>query len=137
MKTRQGFVSNSSSSSFILSAKSNQKLGKIKIEADVSELVEEEIASVPALKEYYIDNYLFNDDTEITLDNCEKYIEEEDGYIWEQYNKCKKAIEAGNVVFMRECSNDGDNPLSNFIYNSSDEDFKVGEEVTIVESPSR
>ena len=82
MKTRNGFVSNSSSSSFIVAV--NKKLEGIvslTMEVDLNRYVESAISSVDDLNKYFKENY------------DEDYKENED------YIDSKKAIENGKVIF--------------------------------------
>jgi hypothetical protein len=82
MKTRNGFVSNSSSSSFIVAA--NKKLNGIvslTIEVDLNSYASSVIDNLDDLSAYFKENY------------DEDYEENED------YIGSKKAIESGRVVF--------------------------------------
>lgn len=88
MKARNGFVSNSSSSSFIVAVKDRNKTStkvKIEIEVDLSRYAEETIDTAERLCEYFMDNYGL--DAEELKDH-------------EKYQKCKKAIEAGKVILI-------------------------------------
>ena len=91
MKIRNGFVSNSSSSSFIvaLAKKLNGKI-KLTIEVDLNSHVESAIDNIDDLNGYYVRNY--------TADYKNDTI----------YQNAKKAIEEGKVVFMGEFNSDGE-----------------------------
>jgi hypothetical protein len=95
MKTRNGFVSNSSSSSFIVAV--NKKLEGIvslTLEVDLNKYVESAISNVDDLNKYFKKNY------------DEDYKENED------YIDSKKAIENGKVIFAGSFSDDSDEPES-------------------------
>jgi len=81
MKIRNGFVSNSSSSSFIISSKNDGKKS-IEVRTDYTFFDEED------LKEYYIDDYGF------TEDDFKKAKEDKKS----DYNKALKEIKKGNKI---------------------------------------
>jgi len=84
MKVRNGFVSNSSSSSFIVAVPANQK-AEITIKVDLSEYADQKIATIKELNDYWR-----GDRDEID----------------ELYEKCRKAIEAGQIVYVGRFSDD-------------------------------
>ncbi len=101
MKIRNGFVSNSSSSSFLISAKDGED-PKIKIEIGLSQYVEDTLVTVKDVREY-IKNQEFVDtdeeiDAEIESDN--------------RYKKMLQAIDKGNVIYLGEVSDEMDDPIS-------------------------
>ena len=96
MKIRNGFVSNSSSSSFIVASKKGSKV-KLTLEVDLAEYGDK-IETIEQLNEYFI--------TERYQKNIEDMISK-DGYEAERYNKCVKAIKEDKVVLLGSFSSDG------------------------------
>ena len=98
MKIRNGFVSNSSSSSFIIACKPEQTKVKIEVELD------------------------FKDHGEV-IDNLEDFLEYiEDYYGWQDKASNAKFIEAatktfseGKVVYVGSFSNESDDSLSQYL----------------------
>ena len=99
MKNRAGFVSNSSSSSFIVAVE-NPKSAKIKVEIDLAELAAK-VTTPSQLKECFIDEYGkdFADDAEIT----------------KLYQDCLEQLSMGNTVLIG-CVTNEDTPESYIIY---------------------
>ena len=99
MKIRKGFVSNSSSSSFIISTKNPNKLKvKLEIEVDLNEFIDEYgnddkrtiFKTEQDLKKYYAYNYGYVDSD---FDNKE-------------YQNCLSEIKKGNSIIILSCSNE-------------------------------
>jgi len=104
MKIRNGFVSNSSSSSFIIAGK---KAPRMTIDVDISSLVEYTINNKVELDEYFIDQY------------CYESIEEmksEDKWVSDNYDNCLKELDKGNTIYAGEVSSDDDDQYSSLIY---------------------
>lgn len=102
MKIRQGFVSNSSSSSFIIVADSKKKLKtKITIDVDFNDFVDETFNNsdsfIKYLKEYY-------------------GLTEEEIMERKHYIKAIEAINKGNTVYIGEVASDNDNALETYLY---------------------
>jgi hypothetical protein len=102
MKVRSGFVSNSSSSSFVVARNKNEDLTlRVKM--------------------------TFSPETVIT--NVEELAEGQFGTDWEadasckkEYNKCKKQLEAGKIIqVFRVANDDYDNAGSSYLYDHQDE----------------
>jgi len=95
MKTRIGFVSNSSSSSFIIAAKNPDNLkATIQIDVNLSDfesIYRSRITTVEQLKNYYIDDYCY-EETELAEN--------------EYYQSCVKAIERGETIIFLTFSSD-------------------------------
>ena len=126
MKIRNGFVTNSSSSSFIVAAKTNNDktlavvLDAISKNCDGYETCEGRIiGSVEELNGYYIKNF---DDRALTI----KDILKENEYLEEYYNKMKDYIEKGYVILVKEIGY-SDNAMKVLIYelNKKIEDFVI------------
>jgi hypothetical protein len=107
MKIRNGFVSNSSSSSFVVSAPPNVPL-KIKIEVDIEQ---------------------YANDTLKTLNDVKKYIEEQWGDVsknLEEYDELKAEIEKGNWVYVGSFSSDSGDAMEQFLCDSGIEQPEDG-----------
>ena len=93
MKTRQGFVSNSSSSSFICAVPKDRQNSKIKIilEADLSTYADATLSSIEELMKYYLDDYGYD------VDDLKDH---------EHYQAAKKAIENGKVILVGSFSDE-------------------------------
>lgn len=115
MKIREGFVSNSSSSSFIVaSADPHSRTLEIAIKKDITDLCDGIFQSIEELDAYYEKERLEHQWSKFKLDTIQKYLE------WngetEQYEKMKNYLERGFTVFTGSVSNEDDNPVSYLIY---------------------
>ncbi|HON82721.1 MAG TPA: hypothetical protein PLI22_01120 [Caldisericia bacterium] len=115
MKIRTGFVSNSSSSSFILEVDKDIKDMKVKMEigVDLKDLQDRLITSVDKLEEYFIDYYGSN--------FKENYRDE--SYIMKKYKKMKSTLDRGKNIFIGEVSNE-DGGISAYIHEYGLPEFK-------------
>ncbi len=109
MKIRQGFVSNSSSSSFILANKTGNT--KIMMEVDLNDLFETTVQTIKELDERYVSHHGYGD-----IDTIEKILDEED-YLKEEYQICVDKIKNGFILFFGRASSDDDG-LSAYFYNN-------------------
>ncbi len=99
MKTRTGFVSNSSSSSFIVAAKPGQSLiASIKHGIDLTRYVKDVIVTIKDLENYMLEEHAYNG---IGLD---KVLEDE--YAKEEYNMIYEYIQKGLIVYRGSASNE-------------------------------
>jgi len=102
MKTREGFISNSSSTSFIVGVKENTKID-LHIKVDLADYGDV-ITTKEELDEYYNDRYW-------------QYDEDEE-YWKEEYNKCLAVIEAGEKLIIGDFSDDSGDDLSAYLCNN-------------------
>jgi len=112
MKTRQGFVSNSSSSSFIVAFDKTNDAGKcqLTLEVDMSKYGTR-LSSKEELDDYIIGEYGTRG---ITIEK----VLEDDWYDRDRYNKMLEAINAGKVIFAGWASyNETDDPIEMMIGN--------------------
>jgi len=107
MKIRSGFISNSSSSSFMLGLKGSPAKVKLCIEVDVQEYGSL-ISTEEELEDYYLDEYgSYGSTVDQLLAN--------DEYLSKTYNAAKEHIKGGNSVLIGTVSND-DSPIENLLY---------------------
>ena len=95
MKVRSGFVSNSSSSSFVIAAKNKKDLKtKITIEVNFADFIEDSgIKTIEDLDEYFEEEY------------------DEGFQKLAKYKAAKKAIEEGKTLYCGRLHSDGDNSI--------------------------
>ena len=102
MKTREGFISNSSSTSFIVGVETNTVVD-LHIKVDLANYGEV-ITTKEELDKHYQDTYW-------------KYDEDEE--CWkEEYDKCLAVINAGKKLIIGDFSDDGDDDMSAFLCNN-------------------
>ena len=108
MKIRSGFVSNSSSSSFIITGKGE---AKINIEVDVTEFGQV-LKTKEDLDTYYIED--------CELENIEE-LKAYSNYSFTNYTEALKAINAGETVIICEVSNEDEDLMSLYLYDNINE----------------
>ena len=116
MKIRNGFVSNSSSSSFIVASKSN----KIYIEIDLNNLdCDGKYGFIAHNKEDFIKKYTTSIMNNYCVDSLEEALADEDyPFIKKEYDKALKALENGYSIYRGSVYSDSDNAESLAIYQS-------------------
>jgi hypothetical protein len=109
MKLRTGFVSNSSSSSFIIATEG--AVPRVRIEADISSLIDTTISTKDELDEWLIDEFGYGDAETVEA------ICEDDEYAARKYAKCLEVINEGKTIHIGRASNEGDDGMEALIYN--------------------
>ena len=106
MKLRYGFVTNSSSSSFIIGLKKdadgNYSESTIKAmiafaEKTLEDVIEEKITTVEELEKRYLEEYYYD-----TLED----LKEEEEYIYDKFLEAKEVIENGGTIYFGCISDD-------------------------------
>jgi len=129
MKYRTGFVSNSSSSSFIIAAKPKERLvANLKTEIDVADYVRDSISSIEELEKYIVKKHSWGNSKK----SC-KEILDGDTYTKEEYDKIKDFILKGLVVHIGDASSDGE-IIEQMVCGIGVHSLEFKDEVIIVES---
>jgi hypothetical protein len=105
MKIRNGFVTNSSSSSFIISSKKelNKNIDGYKI--DLSNY-SDKITSLKELDQVFMEKYCFPK----TIAQLHSTLNK-DNYISEEYGKCKKRLKKGEMIYVGGILDQGCNDI--------------------------
>jgi hypothetical protein len=130
MKIRNGFVSNSSSSSFILALNDYKKDDKIKIvvELDLSKKITHIISNKEELDKYFIDYYYLKN---VNIE----YIFAENKELKKDYYKLLSFLDQGKTVLVGDVSNEGwdSDLLDNVIMNRGIKDYLVDKNIEVIE----
>jgi hypothetical protein len=119
MRKRRGFISNSSSSSFIISAPKEQTTINLTLEVDLDK-TGEKIETEEELREYIFDN--FRNSQNDTLEDIIK----NDEYAEDIYKKCLAAVLKGDYLWvLTGSSEDIEDAASIVMYENSLSDLKV------------
>jgi hypothetical protein len=94
MKFRAGFVSNSSSSSFIIGVKEPLKKIMVTVEIDINPYVEKAIKTEQDLFKYFQNEY-------------GEHFLQEDAWSTKMYNKCLSSIRNGETILVGSFTNEG------------------------------
>lgn len=130
MKTRNGFVSNSSSSSFIVVKEDFKKnkpiIADLNIRMDLSKLIEETISTEEEFKKYILDNDCFMDD-DFNKDDLDSLIEHSENFLIDKYRDWQKFIKEGKTICICSASSDSGDALEYLLYeyDISDLNFKI------------
>lgn len=120
MKSRIGFVSNSSSSSFILSSPNRPMKINYSISIPINDLIEHRIKTIPELDKYFLDY--------TGCKTMEEFKEGED-FLYQDYLECKKEIEKGRIILIGCVRNDNSSLEVTILENKLDtnlsKEFKV------------
>jgi len=122
-KFRNGWVSNSSSSSFIISAKEEVNL-KVMVEMDLSKCIDQTLKTKADVEKFILARHGWGD-TPL------KEVLEEGDYITDSYESMLESIERGdNVYILSGSSDDYDNAPGTYLYNNG---LKGLQNVTIID----
>lgn len=116
MKIRNGFVSNSSSSSFIIAAPASEK-PSIKVEIDLARAVDTVISTEEELRKYISNRW------------CSDWEEEEDVMVL--FSKSLEQINNGNSIYILNACNDGDG-IEQFLYENGLDSVVLPKDTTII-----
>ena len=109
MKVRMGFVSNSSSSSFVVAVGQETEV-TLTVKADLTRFADYTIVTLQQLEEYIVEEYGWRD-----MDTLEAILEDS-SYVKEIYEGARAAIETGKRVLFGNFSSEGyDDPLEQFL----------------------
>lgn len=133
MKVRKGFVSNSSSSSFILAVEKDVKNEDIKIEISLTECIEKRIETIEALQAYFEKNYIWDTDEDKATKSFISRLAEEGDWCVEKYEECEQAIYNGKAIIMGSGSNEDYNAAGLAVYYGAINDLDM-ENVQVIES---
>jgi hypothetical protein len=123
MKTRTGFVSNSSSSSFVISAKKNATL-KVNIEITLSPHAT--LKTKDEIKEHLMDEHASPNQT------WEQFIEDDDGYALQRYDEWSAEIDKGNHIYIGSVSNQ-DEASDMFLYDHGIGDGLINKDAKVLQ----
>ena len=108
MKIRSNFVSNSSSSSFIVAVEKGKAKVNLTLELDLESFLGDKFTTIEKFKKH-IEDWFSCD-----LDHPEKWNDDEVN----MFEKGKQAIESGKVVLIGNVSNEADEPISQILYDN-------------------
>lgn len=109
MRKRTSFVSNSSSSSFIVASDTEETVITITLTLSLKEIAEDVVITIEELNKVFLDRYSWKD---ISLEEMLKA----DKYLDKKYKKCVAALDVGKTVIFGNVASSGCNELSQIIY---------------------
>ena len=112
MKIRDGFVSNSSSSSFILSFNKDADMSEIKINMSIENCITDKIKTIDEAKQFIKRQYLIEDENS----SFSSLMLEEGEYVQDLFKKICEALEDNKVVIIGDASSESYNPAEIAIY---------------------
>ena len=115
MKIRNGFVSNSSSSSFIVAAKKGKTTIKMEIEIDLEDYTQHTISNVKELLAYY-------------KDECDGDVNPE------QDEDFREQLADGKIIYIGQFCSDGDNMLEQYLCDQGLPNTIESDDVKIIQS---
>lgn len=118
MKIRNGFVSNSSSTSFIVTTPNKADTVDITLPVNLSDLGEC-VKTEQELRNYFSENY--------------EWPERECEYTEDKFNTCLEEIQKGNVVWFGSASSESYESIEQLLYYGSSLDLKVDGGKIIIE----
>lgn len=111
-KIRTGFVSNSSSSSFIVAGKKGENKVKITLEVDLKELSSRVVETIEELNSAIIYEYGYGER------NTVEEVLDEDWFDKDKYERLVKEIESGNAVYFGTVSTEDYGVSETYIANN-------------------
>jgi hypothetical protein len=113
MKRRQGFVSNSSSSSFIIAVDKDVENKDIRIEISIEDCIEKRLSTIEEVQKYFLDQYGEADQTFGDM------LVAEGEWFSAQYDMCVEEIENEREIIFGRASNEDDTAASLSIYHGA------------------
>ena len=101
MKLRNGFVSNSSSSSFVVAVTDKTKV-TLQVTVDLKKYADKVCTTEDELRDYF--KYEYGDD-----------FQKEDDWASKRFNKCLRAIKDGKKIMLGSFSSDGEEPIEQYL----------------------
>lgn len=120
MKKKLDFITNSSSTSFIIASLKKVEVEELKIDFEISydlmKLVRRKLKTVEELQEYFDEYYYMLNDEDIS----------------ELFNKQKEIIEKGGEIFLLRAYNDSEDPIEAYLYENEFKDVKLPDNFILI-----
>ncbi len=101
MKIRQGFVSNSSSSSFVVAVKDSSKV-ILTIEVDLNKFADHVLCDEEEVRQYFNDEYEYE-------------LKEKEDWVLKRMEQCLQAVKDGKKVLIGSFSSEGEEAVEQFL----------------------